>query len=75
VLIECGPRLAASFLRARLVDELIMYVAPHFLGPDAAPLADLRVLALGEAMPAFDFHEMRRVGVDLRILLKPRSVQ
>lgn len=75
VLVECGPRLAASFLRARLVDELIVYVAPHFLGPDAAPLADLRVLALGEAMPAFDFQEMRRVGADLRILLKPRSAK
>jgi diaminohydroxyphosphoribosylaminopyrimidine deaminase / 5-amino-6-(5-phosphoribosylamino)uracil reductase len=75
VLVECGPRLAASFMRARLVDELILYVAPHFLGPDAAPLADLRVLALGEAMPAFDFHEMRRVGADLRIRLKPRLVQ
>jgi len=75
LLVECGPRLAASFLRAQLVDELILYVAPQFLGPDAAPLADLRVLALGEAMPAFEFHEVRRVGADLRILLKPRSDQ
>jgi diaminohydroxyphosphoribosylaminopyrimidine deaminase/5-amino-6-(5-phosphoribosylamino)uracil reductase len=73
LLIECGPRLAASFLRAHLVDELILYVAPQFLGPDAAPLADLRVLKPGEAMPEFDFHEVRRVGADLRILLKPRS--
>ena len=74
LLVECGPRLGASFLRAHLVDELILYVAPQFLGPDAAPLADLRVLAMGEAMPAFDFHDVRRVGADLRILLKPRSV-
>jgi diaminohydroxyphosphoribosylaminopyrimidine deaminase/5-amino-6-(5-phosphoribosylamino)uracil reductase len=75
LLVECGPRLAASFMRAHLVEELILYVAPQFLGPDGAPLADLRVLALGEAMPAFDFHEVRRVGADLRILLKPRSAQ
>jgi diaminohydroxyphosphoribosylaminopyrimidine deaminase/5-amino-6-(5-phosphoribosylamino)uracil reductase len=73
LLVECGPRLAASFLRARLVDELILYVAPQFLGPDAAPLADLRGLAKDEAMPAFDFHDVRRVGADLRILLRPRS--
>jgi diaminohydroxyphosphoribosylaminopyrimidine deaminase/5-amino-6-(5-phosphoribosylamino)uracil reductase len=73
LLVECGPRLAASFLRARLVDELILYVAPQFLGAGAAPLADLRALGPGEAMPAFDFHEVRRVGADLRILLKPRS--
>ena len=75
VLVECGPRLAASFLRAHLVDELIVYVAPHFLGPDGAPLAELRLLAPAEAMPAFDFHEMRRVGADLRLVLKPRAVQ
>lgn len=75
LLVECGPRLAASFLRARLVDELILYVAPQFLGADAAPLAELRALGSGEAMPAFDFHEMRRVGADMRILLRPRSVQ
>jgi diaminohydroxyphosphoribosylaminopyrimidine deaminase/5-amino-6-(5-phosphoribosylamino)uracil reductase len=75
LLVECGPRLAASFLRARLVDELILYVAPQFLGAGAAPLADLGALAPGEAMPAFDFHEVRRVGADLRILLRPRSAQ
>ena len=40
-MVECGARLAAAFLQAHLVDELIMYVAPHFLGADAAPLAAL----------------------------------
>jgi len=30
---------AAAFLEAALVDELILYVAPHFLGMDALPLA------------------------------------
>jgi diaminohydroxyphosphoribosylaminopyrimidine deaminase/5-amino-6-(5-phosphoribosylamino)uracil reductase len=44
LLVECGPRLAAAFLEADLVDELILYVAPFFLGADAAPLAELRGL-------------------------------
>jgi diaminohydroxyphosphoribosylaminopyrimidine deaminase/5-amino-6-(5-phosphoribosylamino)uracil reductase len=44
LLVECGPRLAGSFLDADLVDELILYVAPHFLGMDAAPLAALNGL-------------------------------
>jgi diaminohydroxyphosphoribosylaminopyrimidine deaminase/5-amino-6-(5-phosphoribosylamino)uracil reductase len=39
--IEGGPRLAASFLEADLVDELILYIAPMLLGADAAPLAAL----------------------------------
>jgi diaminohydroxyphosphoribosylaminopyrimidine deaminase/5-amino-6-(5-phosphoribosylamino)uracil reductase len=41
LLVECGARLAGAFLEAHLVDELILYVAPHFLGADAAPLAAL----------------------------------
>jgi diaminohydroxyphosphoribosylaminopyrimidine deaminase/5-amino-6-(5-phosphoribosylamino)uracil reductase len=45
LLVECGPRLAGSFLDADLVDELILYVAPHFLGMDAPPLAVLTRLA------------------------------
>lgn len=45
LLVECGARLAGAFLQAHLVDELIMYVAPHFLGADAAPLAALSGLA------------------------------
>ena len=39
--VECGPRLAAAFLEAKLVDELILYVAPMLLGADAAPLTAL----------------------------------
>ncbi|MFI4889766.1 MAG: bifunctional diaminohydroxyphosphoribosylaminopyrimidine deaminase/5-amino-6-(5-phosphoribosylamino)uracil reductase RibD [Steroidobacterales bacterium] len=75
LLVECGPRLAASFLRAGLVDELILYVAAHMLGADAQPLTALRALGEGGIAPAFDFHDVRRVGADLRLLLKPRSGQ
>ncbi len=71
VLVECGPRLAASFLRARLVDELVLYVAPTFLGADAPPLAALRSTDL--IMPGFEFEDIRRIGADLRLILKPRK--
>lgn len=75
LLVECGPRLTASFIRAGLVDELILYVAARMLGADAQPLAALRPSGEGGLAPAFEFHDMRRVGADLRLLLKPRSVQ
>lgn len=73
LLVECGPRLAAAFLTAKLVDELILYVAPNFLGADAPPLADLRGFGPGVPLPAFDFHDVRRIGADLRVTLKPRQ--
>lgn len=70
LLVECGPRLAASFLRAQLVDELVLYVAPAFLGADAPPLAQLR--GSDAIMPGFEFLDVRRVGADLRLVLIPK---
>ena len=71
--VECGPRLAASFLEANLVDELILYVAPILLGADAPPLTALRDLAArGVVPPPFEFASVERVGADLRLILTPR---
>jgi diaminohydroxyphosphoribosylaminopyrimidine deaminase/5-amino-6-(5-phosphoribosylamino)uracil reductase len=81
VLVECGPRLAAAFLRAGLVDELLLYVAPIFLGSDALPLADLRGAeahtpqegGLDAITRGFEFVDVRRIGADLRLILKPKE--
>lgn len=73
LLVECGPRLAASFLRGGWVDELILYVAPTFLGADAPPLAALHGLAALGGPGDFDFHDVRRFGADLRLILRPRK--
>jgi diaminohydroxyphosphoribosylaminopyrimidine deaminase/5-amino-6-(5-phosphoribosylamino)uracil reductase len=70
--VECGARLAAAFLKARLVDELILYVAPILLGADAAPLTALRDLGLdAAALPRFEFADVERIGEDLRLTLTP----
>lgn len=71
VLAECGPTLAGALLEARLVDELILYVAPVLLGADAAPLAALDGLP-GGFRAAFDLTDVRRLGADLRLTLTPR---
>lgn len=72
VWVECGPRLAGAFLEARLVDELILYVAPRLLGTDAPPLAALDAAAVGHAS-AFAFREHRLLGRDLRLVLTPKG--
>ena len=72
LLVECGPRLAAAFLEAHLVDELILYVAPHFLGADAAPLAALPGLDNPAALPQFEFRDQRLIHNDLRLVLTPK---
>ncbi len=71
--VECGPRLAAAFLEANLVDELILYVAPILLGADAQPLTVLSGLAAKALLPpAFEFASVQRMGGDLRLILTPR---
>ena len=69
LLLECGARLAGGFLKEDLVDEMILYVAPHLLGDDAAPLAAVNAAALAGGGAKFDFQEARRIGEDVRLTL------
>ena len=68
--VEAGATLNAALLRAGLVDELLVYLAPKLLGSgrDMAALGALASLA--EAM-AFEFTQVDRIGADLRILARP----
>ncbi|WP_239021824.1 bifunctional diaminohydroxyphosphoribosylaminopyrimidine deaminase/5-amino-6-(5-phosphoribosylamino)uracil reductase RibD [Nocardioides jishulii] len=50
VFLEGGPRLAAAFLRARLVDEVVTYVAPMLLGAGRSAVADLGIDTIAAAM-------------------------
>lgn len=72
LLVESGPRLAGALLAAGLVDELVAYVAPVLLGPDARPFARLPLLAEMAGRLEFDWLDARRVGADLRLTLAPR---
>jgi diaminohydroxyphosphoribosylaminopyrimidine deaminase / 5-amino-6-(5-phosphoribosylamino)uracil reductase len=49
VLLEGGPTLAAAFLGAGLVDEIVVYVAPMLLGAGRSAVADLGITTIGEA--------------------------
>lgn len=49
VFLEGGPTLAAAFLRAGLVDEIVAYVAPMFLGAGRSAVADLGITTIAEA--------------------------
>ena len=70
---EAGPTLAGALLAAGLVDELVVYLAPRLLGPDARPLAHLPPLArLADAAP-WRVQDMRPIGPDIRIMLRPGS--
>lgn len=48
-LLEGGPRLAAAFWRAGLVDEVVAYVAPVLLGAGPAAVANLGIGTIADA--------------------------
>ncbi|HXS22249.1 MAG TPA: bifunctional diaminohydroxyphosphoribosylaminopyrimidine deaminase/5-amino-6-(5-phosphoribosylamino)uracil reductase RibD [Steroidobacteraceae bacterium] len=72
VWVEAGPRLAGALLHQALIDELIIYIAPKLLGPQARPLVEMGELRNLEAAPNFMVVETRRFGEDVRLLLRPQ---
>lgn len=71
VLIESGPTLAGSALAAGMVDELIVYVAPHLMGHAARGLVALPGVDSMADRLDMEFSDVRRVGRDLRLTLQP----
>jgi diaminohydroxyphosphoribosylaminopyrimidine deaminase/5-amino-6-(5-phosphoribosylamino)uracil reductase len=71
VQVETGATLSGALLRAGLVDELLLYVAPVLLGDEARPLFQgLDVQSMAQRLQ-LRLIETRHIGDDLRLLLQP----
>lgn len=70
--VEAGPTLGGTLFAAGLVDELLLYVAPLFLGDQARPLLALPRLTDMSRRWEWDVMDRRAVGDDLRMRLRPR---
>ncbi len=70
---ECGPTLAGALLDAGLVDELVLYLAAVMLGPSARPMAVLEEITGMKQRLELEILDLRVVGEDLRVTLRPRS--
>ncbi len=68
VLVEAGHTLNGALLKAGLVDELVLYLAPQLLGDAARGLADLGELTQLQQRVNLQWQDMRQVGSDLRIV-------
>lgn len=67
VLVECGPRLAGALLQQKLVDELVLYLAPSFLGHKALPLAVLGGIRKLNQRVQLKISEIKPLGDDFRV--------
>ncbi len=72
VMVEAGPGLAGAFLEQQLVDELIIYMAPHIMGDSARGMLTLPGLAHMQDRVALSIQDIRAVGEDWKISAKPR---
>nr|WP_204039953.1 bifunctional diaminohydroxyphosphoribosylaminopyrimidine deaminase/5-amino-6-(5-phosphoribosylamino)uracil reductase RibD [Acrocarpospora phusangensis] len=70
LLIEGGPVVAGSFLRAGLVDRVVGYLAPALLGSGPAALGPAGVPTITETH-RLTFDEISPIGPDLRLVARP----
>jgi diaminohydroxyphosphoribosylaminopyrimidine deaminase/5-amino-6-(5-phosphoribosylamino)uracil reductase len=69
--VEAGATLSGALMKAGLVDELLLYVAPVLLGEKGRPLfAGLDPATMSERL-GLRLVETRQIGPDLRLLLAP----
>jgi diaminohydroxyphosphoribosylaminopyrimidine deaminase/5-amino-6-(5-phosphoribosylamino)uracil reductase len=72
VFLEGGPTLAAAFLRAGLVDEVVTYVAPMLLGSGRQAVSDLGVTSIDEAL-LLDVDDIAVLDDNVRLTMRPRA--
>lgn len=67
VLVEAGAKLSGRLFELRLVDELLLYVAPVLLGPDARGLLQLPAIDNMQQRIELTLLEMKSIGSDVRL--------
>jgi len=67
--IEAGAKLNGSLVREGCVDELLLYLAPSLLG-EAYGMFDLKAIERLDRKFSLQFHEVKQIGEDLRILAR-----
>jgi diaminohydroxyphosphoribosylaminopyrimidine deaminase/5-amino-6-(5-phosphoribosylamino)uracil reductase len=70
VLVESGNQLNGALLRSGMVDELLVYLAPHLLGDTARGMFALGELTRLDERVDLTIRDLRRIGADLRIVAR-----
>jgi diaminohydroxyphosphoribosylaminopyrimidine deaminase/5-amino-6-(5-phosphoribosylamino)uracil reductase len=74
VWVEAGPALNGALIAASLIDELVIYMAPHVLGDTARGMFSIAPLENLGGCHMLYYRDVRRVGKDLRIIARPDTV-
>ena len=75
VLVEAGPQLTGSLIAAELVDELVIYQAPHIMGSETISMVRTPTWTDLANRRALDVSDVRRVGADTRITARMEAAR
>ncbi|MDP9501075.1 bifunctional diaminohydroxyphosphoribosylaminopyrimidine deaminase/5-amino-6-(5-phosphoribosylamino)uracil reductase RibD [Bisgaard Taxon 45] len=73
--IEAGATLAGALIEAKLVDELIIYIAPKLLGDEARGLCKLPHLTRLADASVWQLHSIEKMGEDMKAIYHPRMTE
>jgi len=68
---EAGFKLNGSLLREGLVDEVLLYLAPCLIGPEASGLFNLPELTSLDGKQRLQIRDLRQLGADIRVIARP----
>jgi len=71
LLVEAGPAVSGHLLLRGLVDELVIYQAPHIMGSETQAMFRTPEWSRLADRQALDIVDLRRVGCDIRITARP----
>jgi diaminohydroxyphosphoribosylaminopyrimidine deaminase/5-amino-6-(5-phosphoribosylamino)uracil reductase len=70
VYVEGGPTIASALVKAGLVDEYLIYLAPSLIGGDRLALGDIGVASI-DSRVLLDIRSTEALGNDLLITARP----
>ena len=68
LLIESGPTLGTALVREDLIDEIVLFQAPAFLGSGTPLIGDLGITNISGRLD-FEISDVKMIGSDLKITL------
>ncbi|MCW9698352.1 bifunctional diaminohydroxyphosphoribosylaminopyrimidine deaminase/5-amino-6-(5-phosphoribosylamino)uracil reductase RibD [Avibacterium sp. 20-129] len=71
--VEAGAQLAGALIEAKLVDELIIYLAPKLLGDKGKGLCQLPHLQKLADAPQWQLQSATPIGEDLKLIYHPKN--
>lgn len=71
VLVEAGPTLAGSMLQSKLIDELVIYQAPHIMGSETRSMFATPEWQSIDQRLQLTIVDVRKIGADLKIIARP----